>query len=556
VAPASEPWESQTGPGDEEGAVYTQDFDPVAHTLGLTALVAALPILTLIVLLGVVRMEARRAAPLALVVAIAVATAVYGMPVDQALLSATEGAAFGLFPIMWIVVAALWVYDMTVETGHFAVLRRSIASLSADRRIQVVLIAFCFGTLMEALAGFGAPAAITSVMLVALGIEPIRAAALAVLGNTAAVSFGALAIPITTLSEVTGLDAGDLGAIVGRQTPLLGLIVPFVLVGVLDGRRGIRQAWPVAAVGGLAFAVAQFTCSNHISVELTDIVAAICSGGAIVALLHVWTPADPFVAEPARRDGAARDSRRDVLRAYAPYLVVLAVFSIAQLPGVKRELAGSPWTASFRWPGLGVQDPDGVPLRSLTYHVDWLPAAGTLMLISGLIVMMVIGLAPTRAWRVARSTLARVRGAIPVVTAVLALAYVLNQSGQTLTLGLWAAGAGSFFAFLAPALGWLGVVVTGSDTSSNALFGAVQVAAATHTGISPQLLAAANASGGVLGKMISAQHLAIAAAAVGIGGSEGALLRKVVGWSIVLLVIVCALVYLQSTPALDWMVAR
>ena len=252
------------------------------------------------------RMKAQRAAPIALVTAIAVATAIYGMPMDQAVLSAAEGATFGLFPIMWIVVAAIWVYNMTVESGHFAILGRSIASVSQDHRIQAVLIAFCFGTLMEAMAGFGAPAAITAVMMVALGFKPMTAAALALLGNTAAVPFGALGIPITTLSEVTGLDKGELGAMVGRQTPLLGLIVPFILVGMVDGRRGIRQAWPVAAVGGLAFALAQFTCSNHISVELTDIVASISSIAAIVALLRVWAPPEPLVAESARRDDAVR----------------------------------------------------------------------------------------------------------------------------------------------------------------------------------------------------------------------------------------------------------
>jgi lactate permease len=499
-------------------AFYTQEFDPVAHSLGLTAAVAAVPILTLIVLLGAVRMRAQWAAAIALVAAIGVATAIYGMPVDQAVLSAAEGAAFALFPIMWVVVAALWVYNMTVETGHFAVLRRSIGSVSEDQRVQVVLIAFCFGTLMEALAGFGAPAAITG--------------------------------------EVTGLDSGELGAMVGRQTPLLGLLVPFVLVGMVDGRRGLRQAWPAAAVGGLAFAVAQFVCSNHISFELTDIVASISSIAAIVALLRVWTPVTPPVPDRPRPGDPTRDSPVDILRAYAPYLVILAVFSVAQLAAVERELAGSPWSTSFEWPGLDVRNPDGDPVRTLTFHVDWLPAAGTLMLISGLITMGVIGLAPARALRVARDTLLRLRPAIVVVTAVLALAYVVNQSGQTLTLGLWAAGAGSLYAFLAPAIGWLGVAVTGSDTSSNALFGAVQVAAADHTGVPEKLLAAANASGGVLGKMISAQHLAIAAAAVGIARYEGALLRRVVGWSVVLLLFVCALVYLQSTSALDWMVPR
>ena len=501
-------------------------------------------------------MKAQGAVAIALFTAIVIATAVYRMPFDQAALSAAEGAAFGLFPIMWTVVAAIWVYNMTVETGHFAVLRRSLASVSEDQRVQAVMIAFCFGTLMEALAGFGAPAAITAVMLVALGFEPIKAAVVALIGNTAAVPFGAIGIPITTLAEVTGLDKGDLGAMVGRQTPLLGLILPFVVLAIVDGRRGIRQAWPVAAVGGVAFALAQFMCSNHISVELTDIVASTSSIAAIVALLRAWQPVEPLVAESALRDDASKDSALDILRAYAPYLVIVAVFSIAQLPSVKREFAGSPWTASFQWPGLDIRSPDGDTLRSLTFQFNWLPAAGTLMLVSGLATMGVIGLAPARALRVARATLLQLRGAILVVTAVLALAYVVNQSGQTLTLGIWAAGAGSLFAFLSPVVGWLGVAVTGSDTSSNALFGGVQVAVANDTGISPTLLAAANASGGVLGKMISAQHLAIVAAAVGVAGLEGALFRKVVGWSIVLLAVVGALVYLQSTSTLEWMVVR
>jgi lactate permease len=515
---------------------------------------AALPILTLVVLLGAVRMKAQWAVLIALATAVGVATAVYGMPLSQVVLSAAEGATFGLFPIMFIVVAAIWVYNMTVETGDFAVLRRSIGSVSEDQRIQAVLIAFCFGTLLEALAGFGAPGAITAAMMAALGFRPIKAAALAVLGNTAAVPFGALAIPIVTLSQVTGLDEGELGAMVGRQTPLLALLLPFILLGMVDGRRGIRRAWPVALVAGFAFAAAQYTCSNHISVALTDIVAALTSLAAILALLHVWAPAEALVAESARDEQTARDPARDILRAYAPYVVILAVFSIAQLPEVKRALAGSPWTASFQWPGLDVRTPDGTALPSLTFRFDWLPAAGTLMLISGLITMAVIGLAPGRALRVGRATLIQLRGATLVVTGVLALAYVVDQSGQTLTLGLWAAGAGPFFAFLAPAIGWLGVAVTGSDTASNALFGGVQVVAANDLGIPANLLAAANASGGVLGKMLSPQHLAIAAAAVAIAGQEGALFRKVAGWSIVLLLAICALVYLQSTPALDWMV--
>jgi lactate permease len=557
--------------------VYTQDFDPVSNSLGLTSIFAVLPLVTLFVLLGGLKMKAQWAALLSLIVAMIVALAVYGMPFGQTALSATEGAAFGLFPIMWIVVTAIWVYNMTVETGHFAVLRRSFGAISEDQRIQAVIVAFCFGALIEALAGFGTPVAITSVMLIALGFKPIKAAAIALVANTAPVAFGAIAVPITTLSEVTGLDKGDLGAMVGRQTPFLALIVPLILIGMVDGRRGIRQAWPVAAIGGLAFAVAQFACSNFISVELTDIVASLVSTGVIVLLLRFWTPGEPLKAEVtgrferpavaggsvhdptmerevARRDDTKKDPASDVLKAYAPYLIIIAVFAIAQISAIKDALAASPWTTTFEWPGLDVRSPDGEALTSLTFTLNWLPAAGTLMLISGLITMAVLGLSPRRAAKVAGGTIDQLKWAIVTVAAVLALAYVMNQSGQTITLGLWVAGAGGIFAFFSALIGWLGVAVTGSDTSSNALFGALQVTAANDAGLSPTLMAAANSSGGVLGKMISPQNLAIGAAAVGLAGKEGDLFRKVLGWSLLLILVMCVLVYLQSTPVLEWMV--
>ena len=557
--------------------MYTQDFDPVSDSLALTSIFAALPLITLFVLLGGVKMKAQWAALISLGVAMVVALAVYGMPFGQTALSATEGAAFGLFPIMWIVVTAIWVYNMTVESGHFAVLRRSFGAISEDQRIQAVIVAFCFGALLEALAGFGTPVAISAVMLIALGFKPIKAASIALVANTAPVAFGAIAIPITTLGEVTGLDKADLGAMVGRQTPFLALVVPLILIGMVDGRRGIRQTWPVAVIGGIAFALAQFACSNYISVELTDIVASLISTGAIVLFLRVWTPGEPLIAdatgryerpavaggsvndpvmekEIARRDDTKKDPPLDVVRAYAPYLIIIAVFSIAQIGPIKDWMAESPWTTTFEWPGLDVRSPDGEPLMSLTYNLNWLPAAGTLMLISGLITMAVLGLSPGRALKVFGNTLDQLKWAIVTVAAVLALAYVMNQSGQTITLGLWAAGAGGFFAFLSALIGWLGVAVTGSDTSSNALFGALQVTAARDAGISETLLAAANSSGGVLGKMISPQNLAIGAAAVGLAGNEGDLFRKVLGWSLVLILAMCILVYLQSTPVLEWMV--
>jgi lactate permease len=561
--------------------VYTQDFAPVSDELALSSIFAVLPVLALFVLLGGIRLAAQWAALIALGIAMLVAMIVYSMPVDQTALSATEGAAFGLFPIMWIVVTAIWIYNMTVETGHFAVLRRSFGAISNDQRVQAVIIAFCFGALLEALAGFGTPVAITAVMLIALGFRPIKAAAVALVANTAPVAFGAIAIPIVTLAEITGLPKEDLGAMVGRQTPFLALMVPLILIGMVDGARGIRQAWPVAAIGGLVFAVGQFATSNYISVELTDIVASLAATGAIVLLLRVWQPGEPLVADapangrfgrpavagssthsPAtesevrRRDDTVKDPPGDVVRAYMPYLIIIVVFAIAQIPVVKDALAEKPWTTTFQWPGLDVVTPEGEPLSSLTYNVNWLPAAGTLLLISGLITMAVLRVTPGRAVKVAGASLDQLKWAILTVTSVLALAYVMNQSGQTITLGLWAAGAGDFFAFLSSLIGWLGVAVTGSDTSSNALFGALQVTAAKDAGMDPTLLAAANSSGGVLGKMISPQNLAIGAAAVGMAGQEGDLFRKVLKWSVLLVLVMCVLVYLQSTAVLDWMVVK
>ena len=349
--------------------MYYQDFTPISGSLALTAMFAALPILTLLVLLGGLKMRSQWAALIALGVAMAVAISVYGMPADQTGLAALEGAAFGLFPIMWIVITAIWVFNMTVESGHFAVLRRSVETVSKDQRIQAVMIGFCFGALLEALAGFGAPVAITSMMMVALGFRPLKAASLALVSNTAPVPFGAIATPITTLSNVTGLDKGDLGAMVGRQTPLLAMFLPLTLIAMVDGRRGIAQTWPVAVVAGLAFAIGQFVCSNYGSVELTDIVAALMSMAAIIAFVRVWKPNEARLRvrtgsrshvaglsaegapmpEPtiASQDDLLKDRPLEVLRAYAPYLIIIGIFSITQIPLIKDRLAESPWTASL-----------------------------------------------------------------------------------------------------------------------------------------------------------------------------------------------------------------
>jgi lactate permease len=410
-------------------------------------------------------------------------------------------------------------------------------------------------------------------MLIALGFEPMKAATVALVANTAPVAFGAIAIPIVTLSAVTELPKDDLGAMVGRQTPLLALIVPLILVGMVDGMRGIRQVWPAAIVGGLAFGLAQFLCSNYVSVELTDIVASLIATAAIVGLVRVWRPSEPMVGtasqvRPAiaggathdsafeetvrRRRDATQDTRADMLAAYLPYVIIIAVFAIAQIGFIKDALASV--TTEFQWPGLNLTDPDGEPLGSMTFRLNWIAASGTLLLIAGLISIPVLRIGLARAAQAYVTTLKQLKWAILTVVTVLALAYVMNASGQTITLGLWVAGAGGIFAFISAMIGWFGVAVTGSDTSSNSLFGALQVAGAKDAGLPPVLMAAANSSGGVLGKMVSPQNLAIGAAAVGLAGQEGQIFRRVLGWSIILLLAMCVIVYLQSTDVLGWMV--
>jgi lactate permease len=595
--------------------MYRQILDPVGGSLAASAIFAVLPLGTLFVLLGVLKIKAWIAALSSLGVAIVVAIVVYSMPVGQTLLSATEGASFGFFPILWIVLNAIWVYNLTVASGHFDVLRRSFSRVSPDQRIQAVIIAFCFGALLEALAGFGTPVAITVVMLMALGFRPVKAACVALIANTAPVAFGALATPIVTLSTVTSgvsndsrLTTDTLGAMVGRQTPILAVFVPLVLVLVVDGRRGLRQTWLPALVVGVSFGIAQFVASNYISVQLADIVASLVSAAAVVALLRVWTPSESPTMDDAEdvvdlrtehrvgagarggetavrgtrgRGGTGRataldasrpsvsgtggsgdvsmpddgvDPPAEVARAYAPYAIIIAIFAIANIGPIKTGLAKEPWTYMFDWPGLNVQTTAGDPQKSMTFTFNWLPTPGTLMIIAGLITMVVLKVSPQRALQAYKDTYFALRWAILTVMAVLSLAYVMNQSGQTGTLGSLLAETGGIFVVLSPILGWLGVAVTGSDTSSNALFGALQVQTAKDAGLDTLLLSSANSSGGVLGKMISPQNLAIAASAVGMAGQEGVIFRKVIGWSLLLLVLMCLIVGLQGTPVLGWMI--
>ncbi|MEV7795666.1 L-lactate permease [Streptomyces sp. NPDC087512] len=535
--------------------MYVQELEPVADSLGLSALVAALPLVIVLVLLGGVRMRAHLAGLIGLLAAVLVARLAYGMPLEQTLSGAAQGAVFGLFPILWIVVNALWVYRMTVRTRHFDVLRRSFGRLSDDPRIQALVVAFCFGALLEALAGFGAPVAICSVMLVALGFDPVRAAVVSLVANTAPVAFGAMGTPVVTLAQVTGLPLDDVASVVGRQTPLLALVVPLLLVALVDGRRGLRETWVPALACGAAFAVAQFAASNYVSAQLADIGAALAGAGALVAVPGARRPA----AEPVRASVLTGvrseeldepDPRREVVRAYAPYALIVAVFSVAQIPAVKDVLAKA--TQTYDWPFLDVAGPGGEPVGGNVFSWPVVSTGGTLVLVAGAATAVVLGVHARVAVREWLATVRELRFAILTVTSVLALAYVMNLSGQAATIGHFVAAAGAGLAFLSPVLGWFGVAVSGSDTSANALFGALQVTAARESGLSPELLAAANSSGGVLGKMISPQNLTIACAAVGLAGREGDLLRKVLPWSAGLLLVMCLIVVGQSSPVLGW----
>ncbi|MFB9654797.1 L-lactate permease [Pseudarthrobacter oxydans] len=573
---------------------FTPSTDPVLNSVMWSAIVALLPLLTFFILLAVVKTRAHVAGAFALLAALLVGIVAFQMPAGLALLSATQGGVFGAFPVLWIVIMAVWLYQVTVLSGRFEDLRRVFDVIGkGDVRLQAVLIAFCFGGLLEALAGFGAPVAITATMLLALGLPPLRAAAAVLVANTAPVAFGAMAIPITTAAGLTGLQATDIASIVGRQAPLLATIVPLILLFILDGRKGLKDCWPAALVVGFSFAVAQFLCSNYFSYELTDIVASLAGLGAAVLFFRIWTPKGSIAArerlgvlsEAAEKASATAgcgshrasavataDTAEDRLTpmrtwlALFPYFLVIVVFGIAKLwkLGVNVPAFLASTDIKIPWPILhdALVNAEGKPVSSTIYSFQWLSTPGTLLLLTGLIVAAVyskyndggryritIGDAVKEIW----NTIYRMRWAGLTIITVLALAYVMNFSGQTISIGTWLAGTGTFFAFLSPVLGWIGTAVTGSDTSANALFAKLQQTAGLKAGIDPNLLVAGNTSGGVVGKLISPQNLAIAASAVNLEGKESVILRKVVGWSVALLLVLCTLSYLQSTPVLGWM---
>ena len=555
---------------------FEQIYTPVAGSLLLSTLVAAIPIVVLFVLLAGFRVAAHWSSLVSLGLALVIAVAVYGMPPLLALNSTLMGIAFGVFPIVWIVINAIWIYNLVVESGQFDVVRNSLAGLSNDRRIQVVLIAFILGALLEATAGFGTPVAITAAIMAGLGFEAVYAAALALLANTAPVAFGGFAIPIITGASVAQIDTLALSQMVGRQTPLLALIIPGFLVTVMAGFRRMLEVWPVIVVSGVAFAGAQFVVSNFIGPELADLLAAIVGVVAVVALLAVWSPREEwhFSNEPPaeQRESYERPPLGATFLAWSPFIIIVVVFLLSQIGPIKDSLKGiesainfptaapnEQGTIAVGWPGLDGQVTRQPPAVAQAcpypakYQTNWLTAAGTLILIAGIISLFVLRVGLGRALRIYGQTLNQLKWAILTIAAILGLAYLFNYSGLTYTLGLAFAATGVLFPFFASFIGWLGVALTGSDTSSNALFANLQKTTATQLGLSPILAVGANSSGGVLGKMISPQNLAVGTSSTGLQGKEGDLFRLVLPWSIVLTIVMAIIVTLQAY-VLPWMV--
>jgi lactate permease len=560
-------------------AVWNQRYEPVANNLALSALVAALPVIVLLGLLGLLRIRAHYAALVGLATAVLVALLVYGMPAPMATAALANGALFGLFPIGWIVLTAMFVYDLTVETGQFELVKDSIAGLASDRRIQVLLVAFCFGAFIEGSAGFGTPVAISAAMLIGLGFRPLPAAGLSLIGNTAPVAFGAIGTPVLTLAGVTKLPVNTLSAMVGRQLPFFALLIPFWLVWALAGRKATFEVWPAALTVGVSFGLVQFAVSNLIGPELPDILASLVSIGSLLLLLRFWQPrsiwrfeherddAPSMATQPPAGPGAATQgnpadipthSRQDKRRAWVPWMLLGLIVFVWGLPQVKAFL-NDIYSASISVPALDmkvIRVPPVVANPSPTVAMyAWTPlsATGTALLLTAIATALYLRVRPAEVGRILLGTLNRVKTSLLTIAAMLAIAYTSRFAGLDASMGLAFASTGALFAFFSPLLGWLGVALTGSDTSSNALFGNLQQITAQQAGLSPVLTTAANSSGGVMAKMIDAQSIVVAGVATGQHGNEGEILRYGFWHAVGLGCLMGVLVFLQSN-LLSWMI--
>jgi lactate permease len=551
---------------------WTQIYDPLGSPL-LSTLVAALPIVLLLGSLGLLGWSAPKAALLGLASALAVAVVVYRMPLQMALASAAYGACFGLFPIGWIVLAAIFLYGLTVKTGQFEIVKHSVVGLSADRRLQALLIAFSFGAFVEGAAGFGTPVAISAALMIGTGFSPLHAAGLALIANTSPVAFGALGTPITTLADVTGLDEMRLSAMAGRQLPLFSLLVPAWLVWTMAGWRGVRGVWPAILISGGSFALVQFWVSNYFGPRLVDVAGGLVSLVCLAAFLKIWRPAQLWQFDTHQPDAPARESdtqsanysARQITSAWVPWVLLSVCVFLWGLPQVKRFFDSQPGitTFSIEVPALHkkifrdvpVVEERGIP-EPAVFKFNWLSATGTGILVAAILSALWMRVSPREFVLTFLETAHRMRWPLFTIAVMLAIAYTTRYSGTDATLGLAFTRTGMFYPFFAALLGWLGVALTGSDTSSNALFGSLQKITAeglVKRGVldltadkASILLAAANSSGGVMGKMIDAQSIVVAGAATNQPGREGEILRFVFWHSIALAALMGLLIMAQA----------
>ncbi len=546
---------------------WSQVYDPLGHPL-LSTILAAVPVIVLLGALGVLKMRAHNAALLALGTSLLIAIGVFGMPASMALASVLFGAAYGLFPIGWIILNVIFLYQLTNERGLFDVLRESITGLTEDARLQLLLVAFSFGAFFEGASGFGTPVAVTGALLIGLGFTPLAASGLSLIANTAPVAFGALGTPIIGLQSVTGLDLKQLSAMVGRQLPFFSVIVPFWLIWAFAGFRGMLEIWPAILVAGVCFAVPQFLISNFHGPWLVDVLAAIVSLGALALFLRFWHPKriwrlhdhSSATSEQAEQSAQSTEFKaqitgthtsREILRAWLPWIILSVVVFLWGLPQIKALLD------SISAPKFPVLWLDKLVLRvppvvakqtpeAAVFNANWLSATGSGILFASIIAGLSMGFSISSLLRVYWKTLKLVRYSLLTISAMLAIGFTTRYSGLDATLGLAFAKTGFLYPFFGTMLGWLGVALTGSDTSSNVLFGSLQKITATQLGLSPTLMAAANSSGGVMGKMIDAQSIVVASTATRWYGHEGEILRFVFFHSLALATLVGILVLLQA----------
>jgi lactate permease len=537
--------------------MWSQLYDP-AGNIYLSTLLAAVPVVTLLAALGVFRVRAHYAALLGLAAALLIAVLAFGMPADMALRTAVFGAANGLLPIGWIILNIIFLYQLTQEKGLFTVMQDSIGGITRDRRLQLLLIAFSFGAFFEGASGFGTPVAVTGAVLIGLGFSPLAASGLSLIANTAPVAYGALGSPILGLASVTGYDPMILGAMVGRQLPFFSLIVPFWLIWAFAGFRGMMQIWPAILVTGASFAIPQFLMSNFHGPTLVDVVASVVSMACLIGFLKVWQPRELWLSttrdgsdlatQPAPRPMPPRDL---VIKAWVPWLILSVLVFLWGLPSIKAVLN----SVSFNYPVPGlhqlIQRVPPVVAKPATegavYSLVWLSATGSGILIAAVIAGFAMGFTPLQLLRSYGNTLKVVRFSLITIAAMLAIGFVTRYSGLDATLGLAFSKSGPLlYPFFGTLLGWLGVALTGSDTASNVLFGSLQKISAEQTGLNPVLMAAANSSGGVMGKMIDAQSIVVASTATRWYGHEGDILRYVFFHSLALACLVGVLVFLQA----------